>query len=106
MIAAGRTCALAIVARTNGVTRLAADTRISRARVARDLDALARINGKPNCIVSDNGTEFTISAIPKWADANKVAWHYIDRGKPQQSGVTLHRGVILIPPHLPGEPAR
>lgn len=57
-----------------------------RARVARELDALVRIYGKPDCIVSDNGTEFTSSAILRWADKNKVAWHYIDPGKPQQNG--------------------
>ena len=37
---------------------LIADTSISGARVARELDALVRIYGKPACIVSDNGTEF------------------------------------------------
>ncbi|ASP22525.1 integrase [Antarctobacter heliothermus] len=33
---------------------LAADTSISGERVTRELDALARIYGKPGCIVSDN----------------------------------------------------
>ena len=33
---------------------LIADTSISGARVARELDALIRIYGKPACIVSDN----------------------------------------------------
>lgn len=64
---------------------LIADTSISGARVARELDALVRIYGKPTCIVSDNGTEFTSRAILKWADQNDVAWHYIDPGKPQQN---------------------
>jgi putative transposase len=41
---------------------------------------------KPACIVSDNGTEFTSKAILKWANDNKVEWHYIDPGKPQQNG--------------------
>jgi putative transposase len=44
-----------------------------------------RIYGKPSCIVSDNGTEFTSRAILKWAGDNKVDWHYIDPGKPQQN---------------------
>ncbi|MBZ4024151.1 IS3 family transposase [Rhodobacter sp. TJ_12] len=65
---------------------LIADTSISGARVARELDALVRIYGKPACIVSDNGTEFTSKAILKWANVNKVEWHYIDPGKPQQNG--------------------
>lgn len=64
---------------------LIADTSLSGARVARELDALVRIYGKPTCIVSDNGTEFTSRAILKWADQNNVAWHYIDPGKPQQN---------------------
>ncbi|SEK35441.1 Integrase core domain-containing protein [Pacificibacter marinus] len=65
---------------------LMADTSISGARVARELDALVRVYGKPACIVSDNGTEFTSRAILKWAGDNDVDWHYIDPGKPQQNG--------------------
>lgn len=65
---------------------LVPDTSISGARVARELDALVRIYGKPACIVSDNGTEFTSKAILKWANDNKVEWHYIDPGNPQQNG--------------------
>ena len=66
--------------------RLIADTSISGARVARELDALVRVYGKPACVVSDNGTEFTSKAILKWANGNMVDWHYIDPGKPQQNG--------------------
>ena len=44
---------------------LVPDTSISGARVARELDALVRTYGKPGCIVSDNGTEFTSKAILK-----------------------------------------
>ncbi|WP_121143690.1 IS3 family transposase [Roseovarius halotolerans] len=64
---------------------LMADTSISGARVARELDALVRVYGKPGSIVSDNGTEFTSRAILKWANDNNVGWHYIDPGKPQQN---------------------
>ena len=64
---------------------LMADTSISGTRVARELDALVRLYGKPASIVSDNGTEFTSRAILKWANDNGVAWHYIDPGKPQQN---------------------
>ena len=42
---------------------LMADTSISGARVARELDALVRVYGRPASIVSDNGTEFTSRAI-------------------------------------------
>ena len=64
---------------------LVADTSLSGARVARELSALIRIYGKPGCIDSDNGTEFTSRAILQWADENTVPWHYIDPGKPQQN---------------------
>jgi len=64
---------------------LMADTSISGARVARELDALVRLYGRPASIVSDNGTEFTSRAILKWANDNGVDWHYIDPGKPQQN---------------------
>ena len=64
---------------------LMADTSISGARVARELDALVRLYGRPASIVSDNGTEFTSRAILKWAGDNGVEWHYIDPGKPQQN---------------------
>lgn len=61
---------------------LTADTSISGARVARELDALVRICGKPACIVSDYGTEFASRAFLTWADKNGVPRHYIDPGKP------------------------
>jgi putative transposase len=53
--------------------------------VARELDTLVRFFGKPACIVSDNGSEFTSRAILKWAREIRVEWHYIDPGKPQQN---------------------
>ena len=31
------------------------------------------------------GTEFTSRAFLKWACENRVEWHYIDPGKPQQN---------------------
>ena len=64
---------------------LAADTSISGERVAGELDALVRIYGKPGCIVSDNGTEFTSRAILRWAARNGLDWHYIASGIPQQT---------------------
>ena len=64
---------------------LVAHTSLSGARVGRELSALIRIYGKPGCIVSDNGTEFTSRAVLKSADENKVPWHHIDPCKPQQN---------------------
>jgi len=66
---------------------LVADTSLSGARVARELDAIiAKRGGKPKTIVSDNGTEFTSMAILKWCQETKVGWHYIAPGKPMQNG--------------------
>ena len=65
---------------------LVADTSISGQRVARELDAVIRLYGKPKTIVSDNGTELTSRAILKWQSESGVGWHYIAPGKPQQNG--------------------
>jgi len=66
---------------------LVADTSLSGARVARELDVIIAARGdKPKTIVSDNGTEFTSMAILQWCQETKVGWHYIAPGKPQQNG--------------------
>lgn len=65
---------------------LVADTSLSGARVARELDAIVARRGRPAGIVSDNGTELTSNAILGWADRTGVKWHYIAPGKPQQNG--------------------
>jgi putative transposase len=62
------------------------DTSISGKRVARELTALIDARGKPQMIVSDNGTEFTSNAILSWAKDYRVEWHYITPGKPMQNG--------------------
>jgi putative transposase len=65
---------------------LVADTSLSGRRVARELDTIIRQRGRPETIVSDNGTEYTSNAILGWADETGVGWHYIAPGKPQQNG--------------------
>lgn len=62
------------------------DTSISGRRVARELTALIARRGRPAMIVSDNGTEFTSTAILAWAQDHGVDWHYIAPGKPTQNG--------------------
>jgi putative transposase len=62
------------------------DTSISGRRVARELAALVARRGRPGMIVSDNGTEFTSTAILAWAEECRIAWHYIAPGKPTQNG--------------------
>jgi len=65
---------------------LIADTSISGARVARELDALVRVYGKPASIVSDNGTEFTSLVMFDWAQRSGAALQFIQPGKPPQNG--------------------
>lgn len=65
---------------------LVADTSLSGARVARELDAVIAVRGKPTTVVSDNGTELTSLAMLRWQQETGVAWHYIQPGKPQQNG--------------------
>jgi putative transposase len=65
---------------------LVADTSLSGRRVARELDAIILRRGRPETIISDNGTEYTSNAILAWADDAGVGWHYIAPGKPQQNG--------------------
>jgi putative transposase len=43
------------------------DTSISGKRVARELTTIIGVRGKPQMIVSDNGTEFTSNAMLGWA---------------------------------------
>jgi len=64
---------------------LAADTSLSGARVARELDSVITRRGKPGTIVSDNGTELTSMAILQWSQDRAVEWHYIAPGKPTQN---------------------
>jgi putative transposase len=64
---------------------LVADTSLSGLRVARELDAIIQRRGKPEAVVSDNGTELTSMAILKWSQERRVDWHYIAPGKPQQN---------------------
>jgi len=64
---------------------LVADTSLSGARVARELEAICARRGFPASVVSDNGTELTSTAILRWSQARGVAWHYIAPGKPTQN---------------------
>ena len=64
---------------------LVADTSLSGARVARELDAIMFRRGRPTTIVSDNGTELTSMAILRWSQDRSVEWHYIAAGKPTQN---------------------
>jgi putative transposase len=67
---------------------ITADTSLPGLRVVRELDALVRRRGKPNVIVSDNGTELTSRAILIWAAEQNIDWHYITPGRPSENGYT------------------
>ncbi len=64
---------------------LVADTSMSGTRVARELNRIMSWRGKPLAVLSDNGTEFTSTAILSWADDHRIEWRYIQPGKPSQN---------------------
>lgn len=61
------------------------DRSMSGRRMTRELDELIRRRGKPDIIVSDNGTEMTSHAVLRWCQETGVGWHYIAPGKPMQN---------------------
>jgi putative transposase len=62
------------------------DTSLPGRRIVRVLERLVAVWGKPEMIVSDNGTELTCNAMLRWTGENGMAWHYIAPGKPMQNG--------------------
>ena len=60
------------------------DTSLGGVRVVRELERLAIERALPEMVVSDNGTELTSGAVLRWA-IDRVAWHYIEPGKPVQN---------------------
>lgn len=50
--------------------------------VTRELEAVMARRGRPLACVSDNDTELTSMAIPKWSQEIRIEWHYIVPGKP------------------------
>ena len=61
------------------------DRSMSGRRMTRELEELIRRRGKPDVIVSDNGTEMTSHAVLRWCQDTGVGWHYIAPGKPMQN---------------------
>ena len=62
------------------------DTSIGGHRVARELTRLIDLNGRPEFIVCDNGTEFTSMAMFDWAQRSGIGLQFIQPGKPSQNG--------------------
>ena len=70
---------------TRECVALVADTSLSGLRVVRELDMAIAHRGRPQTIVSDNGTEFTSMAMLQWSQETQIEWHYIAPGKPTQN---------------------
>jgi len=51
------------------------DRSMSGRRMTRELDESIRRRGKPDVIVSDNGTETTSHAVPRRCRDTGVGWH-------------------------------
>ena len=60
------------------------DTSLGGVRVVRELERLVEERALPETVVSDNGTELTSGAVLRWA-TRRLAWHYIEPGKPVQN---------------------
>lgn len=63
------------------------DFSLTGHRVARVLDRLIWSRGTPQCLVMDNGPEFTSSAMFKWSQKNNVPLHFIRPGKPMENAI-------------------
>ncbi len=61
------------------------DTSLSGLRVARVLDRLVELRGKPDGITVDNGPEFAGRTLDEWAWRNKVKLDFIRPGKPVEN---------------------
>ena len=64
---------------------LVAATSLSGLRVTRELTLTMARRGRPKTIVSDNETELTSVAVPRWSQGTRIDWHYIAPGKPLQN---------------------
>jgi putative transposase len=76
---------------TRECVALVADSSLSGARVARELDAAIARRSRPATIVSDNGTEFTSMAILKWCQASRIGWHCAGQAAAKCLRRELHR---------------
>lgn len=66
--------------------KIVVEKSINGVRVVQELAELIKSRGRPEEILSDNGTEFTCNAVLSWAQEEKINWSYIQPGKPMQNG--------------------
>ena len=71
---------------TRECIKIAVDTSLNGRRVCDELERVIEMRGPPGRILSDNGTEFTSTAVLKWCQEKGVRWDYIQPGKPYQNG--------------------
>ena len=67
------------------------DTSLGGVRVVLELERLVTERAVPQEVVSDNGTELTSGAVLRWA-TGRLAWHYIEPGKPL---IDLYEGRVI-----------
>ena len=61
------------------------NSSINGQRVAQQLSQLIERRGKPQCVICDNGTEFTSKAMFYWSRDQGVKLDFIQPGKPTQN---------------------
>ena len=61
------------------------DFSLPATRVIRSLDRIIEWRGRPLGIRVDNGPEYVSHKLQQWAEANGIALHHIQPGKPQQN---------------------
>lgn len=66
--------------------KITVETSLNGRRVCEELEQVIETRGKPDRILSDNGTEFTSTALLKWCQEQGIRWDYIQPGKPYQNG--------------------
>ena len=66
--------------------KITVDTSLNGHRVCEELEQVVETRGKPDRILSDNGTEFTSTSVLKWCRDQGIRWDYIQPGKPYQNG--------------------
>jgi len=64
---------------------LEVDTSLGGRRVVRVLERLAEVQGAPEVITIDNGTEFDSKVMDEWAFKRKVKLAFIRPGKPNEN---------------------
>lgn len=65
--------------------RIEIDCSLPAVKVIRVLEQLGEIQGLPQAIRLDNGSEFRAAAFVEWCERNQIELKYIQPSKPQQN---------------------